>query len=494
MQARRRRIRPFQSSTRALSFCWVVFAEVTSQDARAQEARSNAEQTAPAASSAERAKQLFDSGFRLAQQGDYEAAAAAFEQAYAASPNASVLFNLGQAYATAGDPVRAHDAFEKYLADTHEGRVDPQREQLVRRALSVADGRIGRLHIEVSAPGASIEVDGRSIGVAPLSQPVRLKAGPHAIVARHANFQPKVVNVAIQARSEERMAIDLVPAPRLEQPGYLMVRCGTPDLELSIAGKQVGKTPFSSPIAVSPGRYEVLLSRPGYLPEASAVDVEPGEARWLICRAEQEKVDAPDHAKVRLDEHLHEAGTQVYIDGRLQLTPVASVPSGKHYVEVRSPRFEPWVTQLKLEAATTRELSPRLVPTQEYRAESIVERNRQLFWSGIALGTGVALGSAAVALAVHTESKHDRWQAEREALEGDLVASEAVTSRLRANYGEALEIQRLEYATAATAALGLASLGMSALLWFTADEVPVAAEPRLVATPFGAELVYQGNF
>jgi hypothetical protein len=445
-------------------------------------------------SSAERAKELFDSGFRLAQQGDYEAAATAFEQAYESRPNASVLFNLGQAYAAAGDPVRAHDAFEKYLADTHKDSLDRQREQLVKQALSVAEGHIGRLRIEVSAPGAVIEMDGRSIGVAPLSQPVRVKAGSHAIVARHADFQPKVVNVVIEPRSEERMVIDLEPAPRLVQPGYLMVRCGTPDLELSIGGKQVGKTPFTSPVAVSPGRYDVLLSRPGYVPEASAVELAPGESHWLTCRAAQEKMDAPDHAKVRLNERVRKAGTQVYIDGRLQLAPVSSVPSGRHDVEVRVPRFEPWVTQLKLEAAATRELSPRLVPTEAYRAESIVERNRQLLWSGIALGTGVALGSTAVALGVHTGNKHDRWQAQREALNDELIATEEVTSRLRANYDEALEIQRLEYATAAAGALGMACLGISALLWFTAEEVPVAPEPRLVATPFGAELVYQGNF
>jgi tetratricopeptide (TPR) repeat protein len=494
MQERRLKTRFFKSLTRAPSFCWLVFAVVATHQARAQEARSGADQAAPAASSAERAKQLFDSGLRLAQQGDYDAAAAAFEQAYEASPNASVLFNLGQAYATAGDPVRAHDAFEKYLADTPKDRVDPQRERLVRQSMSVAEGHIGQLHIEVSAPGASIEADGRSIGVAPLSQPVRLKAGSHAIVARHADFQPKVLNVVVQGGSEERMLIELEPAPRLVQPGYLMVRCDTPDLELSIDGRQVGKTPFSSPIALSPGRYDVLFSRPGYVPESSAQQIDTAEARWLICRAEQEKTDAPDHAKLRLNEHLRTTGTQVYVDRRLQLAPLISVPSGKHDVEVRVPRFEPWVAQLKLEAATTQELSPRLVPTEEYRTESLAKRSRQLFWSGIALGGGVVLGAAAIAIGVHTANKHDQWQTEREALNGDLVATQEVTSRLRANYDEALEIQRLEYATAAAGTLGIASLGVSALLWFTAEDVPVEPEPHLVATPFGAEFVYQGTF
>jgi tetratricopeptide (TPR) repeat protein len=484
--------RSFRALLSAFPLWWSI-STVAAGDALAGDPASAAEASPPAASNSERAKQLFGSGFRLAQQGDYEAAAAAFEQAYEASPNAFVLFNLGLAYAAAGDPVRAHDAFEKYLADTPKEGVDPQREELVKQALSVAEGRIGKLHIEVSAPGASIEVDARSIGVAPLSQPVRVKAGSHAIVARHANFQLKVVNVVVQPRSEERIALDLEPAPRLVPPGYLMVRCGTPDLELYIAGKPVGKTPFTAPIAISPGRYDVLLSREGYLPEPSAVELATGEARWLLCRAEPKKAHAPDHAQLRLNEQLRRAGAQLYIDGRLELAPVISVPNGKHDVEVRRPHFQSWAAQLQLEATTSRELSPRLVPTEEHRAESIAKRERQLFWSGIALGTGVVLGSTAVALGMHTENKHDRWQAERDALNGDLVATEEVAARLRANYDEALVIQRLEYATAAAGALGLASLGLSALLWFTAEKVPGNPAPQIVATPFGASIVYQGN-
>lgn len=465
---------------------------MASRGAHAQAPGTHAEGAALAAPSAERAKQLFESGFRLAQQGDYEAAAAAFEQAYASSPNASVLFNLGQAYATAGDPVRAHDAFEKYLVDTRDERIDPKREQLVRQAMAVAQGRIGRLHIEVRPPDALLEVDGRSIGVAPLTQGVRLKIGSHAVVARHADFQPKIVNVVVQPRSEERLVIELEPPPRVAAPGYLIVRCGTPDLELSLSGKRVGKTPFASPIAVSPGRYEAVLSRAGYVSESSGLEIESGGARWLACRAEPDELSATRRVTVRLDESLQKTGTQVYIDGRLRPESVISLPSGKHDVEVRMPRFETWSRQLELEPGATHQLSPHLTPAEEYRAESIAERQRQLFWSGIALGTGVALGSAAVALGVHTEAKHDRWQAEREALDAERLATEEVTSRLRANYEEAMEIQRLEYFTVTAGVLGLACLGASALFWFTAEEVP-AGEPSVAATPLG-RFVYRATF
>jgi hypothetical protein len=117
-----------------------------------------------------------------------------------------------------------------------------------------------------------------------------------------------------------------------------------------------------------------------------------------------------------------------------------------------------------------------------------------LFWSGIALGTGVVLGATAVTLGVHTERKHDRWQSERDALEGPLEASDEAVSRLRESYEESLSIQRLEYAATATGVLGIACLGASALLWFTAADVPVVPAASVTAQPAGATLSYHGRF
>lgn len=64
----------------------------------------------------ERAVVLATEANELFEEGEFERAAVLLEQAYALFPTPSLLYNIARAYEEAGDPVRAIDAYQRYLA------------------------------------------------------------------------------------------------------------------------------------------------------------------------------------------------------------------------------------------------------------------------------------------------------------------------------------------------------------------------------------------
>ena len=74
-------------------------------------------QTRPAhADTKAEARRYFQRGMRLIESGRYSEGIASLQKAYSIRPHRNVLFNIGRAYARAGNVDRAVDYFERYLA------------------------------------------------------------------------------------------------------------------------------------------------------------------------------------------------------------------------------------------------------------------------------------------------------------------------------------------------------------------------------------------
>src|SRR5271165_5504294 len=63
------------------------------------------------------ARERFDRGLRLFNDGDNAGALAEFKRAYDLIPNPTVLFNMGLVYAAMGRPVEAVDVLDRVVAD-----------------------------------------------------------------------------------------------------------------------------------------------------------------------------------------------------------------------------------------------------------------------------------------------------------------------------------------------------------------------------------------
>jgi hypothetical protein len=436
-------------------------------------------------------QQHFDEGYRLAQLGDYEGAARELEVAYRLDPHPAVLFNLARAYAASGQPVAAYDTFSEYLRRA--SPVDAEREGTVRRAMQIAEGRIGRLSLQVTPSTTSVEIDGQRVGSGPL-QGLRLKAGRHALVLRATDMQTDVRSVDVEPGAELRLEVRLEPPPPPLQPGYLTVRCGVPDLEVRVDGSSRASTPFALPLSLPPGQHRVELTRPGYVHQSSLVRVTSAEGRELACDAAVDPNLAPSDASsvsVSLDDIAAGGRAQLSVDGRERPAFVARLPSGRHRVEVKADGYEPWHREVNLRAGDALHLTPQLELTERARQDGLSRQRQARLRGGIVAGTGLALVGTAVTLSMVAHSKHSDWSKERDALNGSSLDDDGVPERLSANDSEALTIQRLGDAAVATGLAGAVALGIGTFLWLSAD-----GEPGVQAsvTSNGASVGYGGRF
>ena len=89
------------------------------------------------------ARERFDRGLRLFDEGDSAGALAEFKRAHELVPNQLVLFNIGLVYAALGRPVEATDALDAVLRDS--GRLPADKLERARRTRDEQAARIAQL-------------------------------------------------------------------------------------------------------------------------------------------------------------------------------------------------------------------------------------------------------------------------------------------------------------------------------------------------------------
>ena len=118
------------------------------------------------------------------ESGRFAEAAEQFGRAAALSPRPAILFNLGKALDAAHDAFGARAAYRRVLA-APEGTVPTEERGVLRARVAELDREIARLAVRDGAAGAEVRVDGRVVGTTPLSAPIELNAGTHAIAIEH---------------------------------------------------------------------------------------------------------------------------------------------------------------------------------------------------------------------------------------------------------------------------------------------------------------------
>jgi tetratricopeptide (TPR) repeat protein len=140
------------------------------------------------------ARQRFQEGVRLFDQGKFEEARAAFLQAYALKKHPAVLLNLAQSELRSNHPVEAARHFSEFLRDNPSA--DPAERKAAEDGLASARTKTARIDVKVDVDGAEVFIDGDIVGRAPLPEAVDVAAGVRKVEVRVGGRPPQTAEAS----------------------------------------------------------------------------------------------------------------------------------------------------------------------------------------------------------------------------------------------------------------------------------------------------------
>jgi hypothetical protein len=230
------------------------------------------------------AREYYERGRALVDQGKLEEAAEAFHRAYELSPHHSVLYSLGNTYAALGRSVKAVDALDRYLREAEAaGKLDKARRSEVDKTLATQRDRIAVITASVKPDGAEITVDGKKIGLSPLAAPIRLDPGEHLIRASHTHYAPGELRITTSGKEARSVELSLAAAAEPSAAGAVTIACPAKGVAVSIDGAAHGTTPLPASIALPAGSHRIRFELVGQPPREAQVNVVAGQTITVPC-------------------------------------------------------------------------------------------------------------------------------------------------------------------------------------------------------------------
>ncbi len=247
--------------------------EAHAQPAAAKKPKSVREELAGDALAAwDRAVELFG-----AQK--WDGAQAEFLHAYEASKNPRVLFNTAMSLKAEGRYNKAIDRLRQELSEGA-GRISKEEEAKINGELSVLSEYVSTLLVEVNEPGATILVDGETVGQSPLDKPVSVTVGQRKIQVSKAGFSTATDSLLVSGKVPARIAMKIEP---LTRTALVEVEVqGAPSAIVKIDGKEVGSAPYKGRVGISNEPHVFEASQTGYEAASQSVVIkEQAEAQKI---------------------------------------------------------------------------------------------------------------------------------------------------------------------------------------------------------------------
>jgi hypothetical protein len=152
----------------------------------------------------------------------------------------------------------------------------------VEGALAAIKDLVATLDVTVSAPGSSVSVDGASVGVSPLANPIVVDLGKHTVAAKKEGFKPFEQQVDAPGGASTTVTVTLVAAPHVAQ----LLVTSDESSTLSLDGRVVGKGRFEGQLA--PGLHDLRVTDSGKKPYQVQLELHDGETRTVQITLEPE--------------------------------------------------------------------------------------------------------------------------------------------------------------------------------------------------------------
>jgi PEGA domain len=229
------------------------------------------------------AKGAYDSATMLVQNHDFAGALAKFKEAYAASEDPRLLYDMAVCEKNLRRYARMQILLEKYARDAGP-RMAPDERAAVDAAVGAIKNLVGTLKLTVNVDGASILIDGEPAGVSPLDRPLVVDLGTHTITVKKEGFETAQQPTDTVGGGESEISITLTP--HAAQEGHLTVATAS-EAMVAIDGKLAGAGRYDGPLA--PGVHELEVTQPGKVTYREELELRDGETRTVQVTLEDAK-------------------------------------------------------------------------------------------------------------------------------------------------------------------------------------------------------------
>ena len=229
----------------------------------------------------ERATKLAQRGAEYAGNGQYQEAAAKFEESLRIFPLTDVYFNLAYCYEQLGQWKGCTQNYKEYVkryqAD-HEG-ADPAEIASIKRSIEKCR-EVAQPPIEVtSSPGGarvSLGTKTKVIGTTPLKQ--KLDPGTYKLFVILDGYTPVETQIAVQAKQPGKFHFDL----RKEvKSGRVQIKVNVRGATIYIDGKNFGLSPYTETPELEIGSHQVVVKKDRYNEVTESFIVKNGETTRL---------------------------------------------------------------------------------------------------------------------------------------------------------------------------------------------------------------------
>jgi hypothetical protein len=220
------------------------------------------------------AREAYKAGNALVDAHDFAGAYAKYRQAYDASHDPRLLFDMAICERDLHRYARMQALLLRYVREAGDALQKEDRAD-IDAALLAIHPLVGTVKLVVSEVGADVAVDGEGIGVTPLDGPFTVDAGTHSLRIKKPGFETVEQKIEVSGGNEATVAITfvaLVPAARL-------VVSSDSAATVQVDGKATVRGRFDG--RVTPGLHSVQVTQPGKRPYETQVEIAEGGVRTM---------------------------------------------------------------------------------------------------------------------------------------------------------------------------------------------------------------------
>jgi hypothetical protein len=230
------------------------------------------------------AKAEYEAGKILYQAKDFGNAIIKFEKAYEISSDPRLLWNIAICQKELRRYTKMLATIKKLLADGGP-LLSEQDKADAAQIVKTVEAFVSPLKLTVNEPGASVFIDGESVGTTPLAAPGVVGVGTRTMRVVKIGFKERTETMLVSGGGEVALAI------RLEKElhrGRLVVEAG-PDDMIYLDGKAVGLGKFEG--SIPSGGHTLRVTSTGMTPHQSEVLIQDEKTRRIAVRLEKKPTD-----------------------------------------------------------------------------------------------------------------------------------------------------------------------------------------------------------